>query len=243
MIKLGKHPKKEDKRNLKLARYMAEGPIVLPLGIDWSYGEDFPMYANDRVGDCTCAQAGHAILSWTHNSIKQDDITDGQIVAAYSIVTGYNPSDPSSDQGAALLDVLKFWRSDGIGGHRITSFAAIDPYNTQELKAAVAWFGGATIGLNIPQSALDQFQQNANWDTVSGSIVGGHAIRVLGYNNYGPWFVTWSRRMQMTWEFYMGQCDEAYAVLSDNWLETSGIAPNALDFAELDADLQKVTTL
>ena len=69
---------------------------------------------NDKIGDCTCAAAGHLIMEWT--SLAQPKMftpTDPQIVAAYSAITGYNPKTGANDNGAAELDVLNYWRKTG----------------------------------------------------------------------------------------------------------------------------------
>ena len=64
---LGRLPVRRDVRTLALARYVdrAELPrrrrhLDLTKRVP-----DWPMYANDRLGDCTCAAAGHMIEAWT----------------------------------------------------------------------------------------------------------------------------------------------------------------------------------
>jgi hypothetical protein len=49
------------------------------------------MMGNDKVGDCTCAAAGHLVMDWTANTGKEVVPSSQQIVAAYSAITGYNP--------------------------------------------------------------------------------------------------------------------------------------------------------
>ena len=59
------------------------------------------MMDNDQIGDCTCAAAGHLIMEWTANAqSKMVTPTDKQIVAAYSAITGYNPTTGANDNGA-----------------------------------------------------------------------------------------------------------------------------------------------
>ena len=56
---MGKLPKKEDRRNLQLSKYLIELPEP-PEEHDQTKGqENWGMMANDRAGDCTCAAAGH----------------------------------------------------------------------------------------------------------------------------------------------------------------------------------------
>src|SRR5260221_7180319 len=66
-FKLGKLPAETDVRTLSLARYV--DPAVLPpppATLDLATRVPaWPMYANDRLGDCTTAAAGHMIQVWT----------------------------------------------------------------------------------------------------------------------------------------------------------------------------------
>ena len=66
-VMLGKLPSRVDPRTLSLARYLDREllpapPPELDLAeqvISW------PMYANDRIGDCTTAAAAHMVEAWT----------------------------------------------------------------------------------------------------------------------------------------------------------------------------------
>ena len=42
----------------------------------------------------------------------------------------------------------------------------------------------------------------------------------------------------MGWDFLDTFADEAYAVLSMDWIESNGIAPNGFDLVSLKQDLQ-----
>ena len=66
-VKLGKLPARVDPRTLSLARYVDRELLPAPppaLDLSARVGE-WPMYANDRLGDCTTAAAGHMIEAWT----------------------------------------------------------------------------------------------------------------------------------------------------------------------------------
>ena len=65
--KLGKLPVRTDVRTLRLKRYidatkLPEPPPAFDLT---ARVPDWPMYGNDRRGDCTTAAAGHMIEAWT----------------------------------------------------------------------------------------------------------------------------------------------------------------------------------
>lgn len=248
-VRLGRKPKKHDRRNLMLARYLATRP-VLPASIDWTpavhhglFDSGWPMFKNDVVGCCAVAAPGHMIECWTANAGIEQLVTDDDIIGAYSGITGYKPDDPSTDQGSCELDVLNYWRQTGIGGHRITSFVEVAPGSLTELQAAVAWFGGVYIGLDLPMSA--QAQTGFVWDTVAndGGDWGGHAVNLVSFDPDGFTCITWGRKQQMTNRFIAAYCNEAYAIISPDWLNSAGVSPSGFDLSALNADLSQIGSL
>ncbi len=104
-MKLGKRAPKHDARIPMLAAYTAALPSA-PASVDWSDGiESWGVMRNDTLGDCTCAAVGHAIQVWTKNVGQERTLSDNAVVALYSEVSGFSPSNPSSDQGAVETDV------------------------------------------------------------------------------------------------------------------------------------------
>ena len=236
--KLGRLPRKEHPRTLKLSKYTASLPE--PSKAYWEYMvANWPMLANDTVGDCTCACAGHMEQNWTAHTFGLQTPTDEQILAAYSAITGYIPGDPSTDNGAAITDVLDYWQDAGIAGRKILAWAEIDAADIDAIKQAVFIFGGLDIGFNVPQSAMDQFDAGQTWTVVpNSSIEGGHSVPILGYGSGGCTCVTWAKLQPMTWDFFKTYCDEAYAVITQDWLTAAQTTPIAgLDLAALQADL------
>src|ERR1700730_16198810 len=70
----------------------------------------WPMYGNDRLSDCACAAPGHMMEVFTDQvDGSARTLSDNDIIALYE-TQGYNPADPSTDQGCNMLDVLKAWR-------------------------------------------------------------------------------------------------------------------------------------
>lgn len=157
--KLGKLPPRRDPRTLKFAKYLRKGSVLppAPAAVDWTATiSSWPMMANDTLGDCTCAAAGHMIECWTANVGDAFTPSNAQIVAAYSATSGYVVGDSATDTGAIELDVLNYWRQHGIAGHKIHAYAAFDPRDAECARQAIALFGGAYIGLALPLSAQQQ---------------------------------------------------------------------------------------
>lgn len=249
--KLGKLPPRRDARTLKLAKYLRKGTVLPPASpaIDWTVKvRSWPTMANDTLGDCTCAAAGHMIECWTANLGDAFTPSSAQIVAAYSATSGYVPGDPATDNGAVELDVLNYWRQQGIAGHKIDAYAAFDPRNAECGRQAIALFGGAYIGLALPLFAQQQdvWDVPSLWFRLRGQSVpgswGGHAVPVLAYDSSGLTCITWGAKKRMTWEFFVQYCDEAYALLSLDWLSEQGTDPSGLDFVQLSADLAAITS-
>lgn len=253
-FKLGKSMPKFDKRTLKLHKYTTQ---MAPPPNNAGYIDkvrDWGMMLNDNVGDCTCATAGHDILQWSTYAGKPFKPTDQEILRAYQAVSGYNPNDPNSDVGANVLDVLKYWRKTGIGGHKITAFMSVNPKDRTEIMQAVQLFGNCYIGVGLPISAQDTINgENGNpvWSVPSTGANGdgapyswgGHAIPIVGYGadtheNKGVEVVTWGQLYDVTWGFLQLYCDEAFAILSPDWFDVlSGNSPSGFNSQQLLADL------
>lgn len=246
--KLGKAPKKSSPKTLKLSNYMKLAQLpALPPSFDWadvgspitSYG----MMENDQLGDCTCASAGHLIMRWTAANGNLFTPTDLDIVNAYSAITGYNPADPNSDQGAAELDVLNFWKTTGIAGHNIGAFAEINISNTDLIKYAIYLFGGAYLGVQLPIA----YQGATSWDKLpdlNGNNApgswGGHAVPAVAYDDEGFTVITWGQLLNMSWDAWAAYGEESYGILSPDLVTGKKPSPDGFDLATLQSDLQSL---
>ena len=250
-LKLGKLVARHDPRTLLLASYATPALPAPPpaMNLSKTVKGAWGMMDNDQIGDCTCAAAGHLIMEWTASAqSKMSTPSDQQIVAAYSAITGYNPTTGANDNGAQELDVLNYWRQQGIAGHKIEAYMALEPANHTHVMDAVWIFGGCYIGLALPKSAQAQTSNRQIWsvppsgtggDGAPGSW-GGHAVPVVAYDSRSLTVVTWGALQGMTWGFWAAYCDEAYAILSPDYLkQKSGqtVAPNGFNLQQLQADL------
>ena len=250
-LKLGKQPVRHDPRTLLFASYTTPALPAPPpaLNIATEVKSPWGMMDNDQIGDCTCAAAGHLIMEWTASAqSKMFTPSDQQIVAAYSAITGYNPATGANDNGAQELDVLNYWRQQGIAGHQIQAFMALEPANHTHVMDAVWIFGGCYIGLSLPKSAQAQTSNKQTWsvppqgtggDGAPGSW-GGHAVPVVAYDARSLTVVTWGGLQAMTWGFWAAYCDEGYAILSPDFLKQKAgqtVAPNGFNLTQLLADL------
>lgn len=245
-MKLGKQPPRHDPRTLQLASYMRlEALPALPAKENWGGKVTaWGMMKNDTIGDCTCAAAGHLIEEWTSNVGQEVVPSDDTIIAAYSAITGYDPQTGNNDNGAVELDVLNYWRKTGIANRKIDAYVALEPGNHDHIRAAVYIFGGCYIGLQLPNSAKRQRvwsvpPEGTQGDGAPGSW-GGHAVPVVAYDSLGLIVVTWGMLKRMTWNFWDAYCDEAYAILSEDFVNENKIAASGIDLQDLQADLNQI---
>ncbi|HYL47205.1 MAG TPA: hypothetical protein VEU52_09255 [Candidatus Limnocylindrales bacterium] len=245
-MRLGKKPARHDPRTLQFAKYLLPKALPAPPAHEtWAAKvNQWPMMGNDKIGDCTCAAAGHFIEEWTANVGPTVIPPDQSIIAAYSAITGYDPATGANDNGAVELDVLNYWRSTGIDNHKIEAYVALEPKNTEHIKDAVYLFGGVYIGVALPVTAQNQTVWSVppggpNGQGAPGSW-GGHAVPVVAYDNRTLTCVTWGKLLKMTWGFWQAYCDEAYAILSPDWINSKNYSPGNFDLTTLRADLNQV---
>lgn len=247
-LKLGKGLARHDPRTLLMASYVTPSLPTPPASFDLTTKVKTPwgMMENDQIGDCTCAAAGHLIMEWTANAGKKMAMpSNKQIVGAYSAVTGYNPTTGANDNGAVEIDVLNYWRQTGVAGHKIGAFVALEPSNHNHVMDAVYVFEGCYIGVQLPISAKAQTQNHQPWSVSPGGTTGdgkpgswgGHAIPVVAYDSRGVTVVTWGALQTMTWTFWEAYCDEAYAILSPDYLDDKQKAPQGFSMQQLQSDL------
>lgn len=224
-------------------------PNLRGVTVDWcSQVSDWPMYLNDSIGDCTFAAAGHAIQAMTAYASSEVTLPSSAILSGYEAVGGYVPGDPSTDNGANMQDVCRYWQQTGIGGHKISAFAEVkNCKDVYVLKQVLDLFGTVYVGINCPQSALDQFNAGEVWSYVPGSpIAGGHAIVLqrqypAGHSVGVMDIITWGAVHPMTFKFAEEYIEEAWAVVSPDWMTAKGVSPEGLNLEQLQADFSALS--
>lgn len=238
--KLGRrHP---TRAKLQLHNYLGKALPPPPQSVDWSIAvsTDFPMFANDRLGDCTCAAMGNAVMVITANGDGLVTPSDDDVVKAYEVVGHYDPNDPNTDQGATELDAMRFMVDNGLAGVRCDAFADVDHTNLEQFKQSISLMGFGYIGVQITQEDMDDFQANRAWQSLNlDNVLGGHALCVVGYDDTGITVITWGQRQNATWGWFETHCDEAHCCIFFPWVVNSmNTSPDGFDKAQLEADLK-----
>lgn len=244
LFKLGKLPAKHDVRTLFFENYYSFPDP--PLERKWSDKvNDYGMMENDTVGDCGPAGAGHMIQTWTANSNQEIIVSDSDIIKCYSAISGYDPNTGLNDNGVVLLDLLKYWRTTGIGGHKIGAFMAVNSRNIRMVKVAINEFGGTLVGTELPISV----QGKNRWDmpaSLSGDGApgswGGHCTYKPDYLLNGDFtHITWGGEMPVAQNFDMVFTDEEYVILSTDFVNDKSLSPSNFNWDKMTEDLSHIS--
>lgn len=243
-MKFGKHAPKRSLKTLSLSNYMKTSTVPFPQKWAWERPIDYKMLGNDRLGDCVCAGAAHIEMGWqaVANAGTPFVPTDDQVIADYSAVAGYVPGDESTDRGTNMLDALHYGLRKGFVGRPLwQTFATLDVQNVDQVKAAIYLFGGVYIGFSVPQSLAHDTSLPV-WRVIQGDVPSGegHCVVPVGYGRSGLALVSWGAIYHMTWDFWLQNVDEAYCVVSKDWLKASGVSPTGLDLDGLLQDAQAI---
>lgn len=258
-LKLGKRPFVPDSQDLHFRTYLRTEQLpAAPLNFGHEYildSGDWSMFGNgpdsevsvgfEGCGDCVFAGAAHETLLWTAESGVMAVFSGKDVVADYSAVTGYDSANPATDSGTDVRTALKYRKDVGIVDafgerHKIDAFVSLTPGNLAELRSALWLFGAIGIGINLPQSAMDQVNSGEPWTVVPNSpSLGGHYVPLVGQRDGMLECVTWGQLQKLSLDFYTTYCDEAWAILSTEML-SNGRSLEGFDLAQLQQDLAQL---
>ena len=231
-VAFGKLPKKSDPRTLSLPALLT-GEVTFRPKVDneksvlGPWGE----LGNDKLQDCTIAAARHAEMLWAaKHGTQLKNPTLKPIIDAYSKITGYKPGDKTTDKGADLLSVLKYWQQTGIADQKIDAFAEILPADIETLKWTIDQLDLAYVGLQLPvawEAPADDdptpgFTTTRKWwdPATWQNPLYGHCVIYTGYSgDDGFTCVSWGRVMTVSMAFHKAYCDEAYGIIAPKLID------------------------
>ncbi len=191
----------------------------------------FPMDGNDVYGDCTIAALAHAQTVYNGLVGVEKVMNATACTSLYFNLTG------GQDSGLDELTVLDYWKSNAINGDQILGFASVNVVNRYEVKQAITLFGGIYIGFQCQANVINEFDWHQWWKP--GPLTqDGHAVYVVGYDEYSVSVLTWGGLQVGSWGWWNECVDEAYAILPPQ-AKLPTFAPG-FDFAQLQADLGAV---
>jgi hypothetical protein len=217
--------------------------------VGWKWG----MFLNDKIGICTGADSAHGLMLRTANTGTWLMPKDADILAIYRQYSGYDPAVPGSDQGADLATVCAFMRATGLLGHKSVGTAPvaagfIDDAACDRIRWSIQLFGGCRLGVNLPNSAQDQFAAGLPF-TIGGdqTIEGGHDIGGVRYDPEFLYGVTWGGQparadglQPIAWDWLKKFGEEACGEVFPDFVMSQGLTPDGFDANVLAADLAEL---
>lgn len=194
------------------------------------------MLGNDANGDCVMAGSAHGIMTYNALVGTSDPVPDEQaVLELYYQLTG------GADTGLVIAQALKEWQQKGFWSNKIAGYAPTRLRSVPELQLAIDLFGLAKLGIQCPESAQEQFAAGQPWTYVKGSPVeGGHDVEAVGYDATYVYVVTWGELHPVAYSFLAHYQDEAWAIISQEYVE-AGRGPT-LDLDALRRDLPQLRT-
>jgi hypothetical protein len=127
---------------------------------------------NAEDGDCCEAEDSHYIGVITGNAGNLFSYTAAQTLADYSAITGFNPADPSTDQGTDPIANLNYRVQKGYAdGSKDAGWVLVDATNMAEVMFAINEFGNLKMWFGIPDSIVQNLPSQSGfvWDVSAGN--------------------------------------------------------------------------
>lgn len=206
------------------------------------------MLGNDIAGDCTMADGCHGIMLRTANVGQIVVPTTQDAFAAYTALTGYDPSQTDAqgnnptDQGANELDVCRFMQTTGILGHKSVNYATIHKWNLAHIKWAIQLFSNVRTGIAVPDDMERQFDAGGPFRRTANSRLtdDGHDIPAIHFDGDKFWVVTWGARIETDWDWLSWCMDEVHAECYPDFIRAQGTSPGGFSLQQLVNDLANV---
>lgn len=245
---------------IRLSRVLTGTVPDHPAAVDYlaALGGSWQMLGNDVAGDCVGVTWANIRRLVTATLATENYPTQDQVWQVYRT---QNPDfDPNgsadtngpgsqADQGMDIQTLLEYLHTTGgPDSVRAVGFAAVDPHNADEVKAAIAIFGSVWTGVNVLDVNMGEFSAERPWDYDRESPVdGGHSVITAGYGPPGSGalggderFITWAQETSFTDSYWRHEVEEAWVVI---WPEHLGSREflAGVDMAAFAADYQAVT--
>lgn len=196
----------------------------------------------EGCGDCTevAKRNAIAVANFFRGVTAVPVPTSDAVVEQYCVAQGCTPAqlfaDPNTyDNGEDETTTLTTWCQTDEYGVKLPFTAPVDVKSQTDIENAIWLSGGLYIGIQLPQSAEEQFPNLLTWQP-SSPILGGHAIFLTGYTESYVAGAMWGSLFQMTWEFLLNVLDEAHALVMPQAV-TAGTSPTGLLIPKWESDL------
>lgn len=237
---MSNHPRRYGRRDPKRARALQLASFLTgvvpahPAAADYLalLRGGWAMLGNDSAGDCVAVTwANFRRLMTTLLGSREVYPTQEQVWAVYRTQNPHfdpngtastNGPGSSHDQGMDIQTLLEYLvKHGGPDGVKALGFAQVNAHNTEEIKAAIAIFGGIWVGITVQEINQQQFADGRPWDySRTSPDEGGHSVLTGGYGagGAGPLggdekFITWAEETSFTDAFWSHDTDEVWVVI------------------------------
>jgi hypothetical protein len=228
-------------------------PVSLYENVDRaSKVSSWPMYCNDQVGCCTISALGHMYGAWATYSGRDEALfADSEITSVYSRNSGYVPGNPATDTGCNMASVLADQVANGMEDnagelHKVLGYAAFgNPADEDLLGQALDVFGSVYVGFNVQQENMTEFGTGVWTWTPGAPFIGGHCVplqrRLPAGSRHGILqYVTWGELQLADFGFQAHLVEEAWVVVTQDWVQANGVTVAGMNVVQLLADMQGV---
>ena len=251
-MKLGRQPAVHTKRTMRLA--LAFHRALATLGTAPTASDDYVSavmkqspqgwicWWNDSLGDCVCEDSGHELMLHSANAATIIIPAAQDILQLYEAVGGYNPSDPSTDQGCDETSMEQYLMSTGLCGQKSVATGPVDPTNMDHLKWAVQVFGACRLGIAVTDQMMADFNAGNPWVTFSGNVEGGHDVPIVKYDSSYAYVVTWGKLQPVAWSLVANTnfLEEAHLSVWPDFISAGGTTPAGFNLQQMVDDAQAV---
>lgn len=234
------HPRRYGRREpkraraLQLAHFLTGVVPAHPAAADYlaRLNGGWAMLGNDVAGDCVAVTwANFRRLMTALVAGREEYPTQDQVWEVYKTQNpGFDPNGTadtngpgsSHDGGMDIQTLCEYLvKHGGPDGVKALGFAQVNAHNTEEVKAAIAIFGGVWVGITVQEINQEQFADGQPWDySRTSPDEGGHSVLGGGYGagGAGPLggdekFITWAQETSFTDAFWSHDTDEVWVVI------------------------------
>jgi hypothetical protein len=248
--RLGRRKPSNKPRVLKLANILSGVVPTVPTSVDYLAAfTGWQMLGNDSFSNCGPVDVANDVAVVTRVLgdktfyPTQDDVFD---LYRRSGNPNFDPTTDTDDNGVDMQTMLEAVHSGGIGGKKCVAFAKVDVSNLAEVKAAIAVFGGLSLGVKLEKA---QQSQTPLWHYINSAEWGGHAVRAGKYADVAATAdnklpdvgaVSWAQVYGLTNEFWSKQVEEAWVIIWEEHFGSNAFL-TGVDLAALEAEYQALT--
>lgn len=233
------------RRAVPLRKILRPGARPVPDTDDYaaqSQGALTQMMNNDREGCCseTAFAKWFGMIASYRPGGKTLVATAAEVSKFYHEVTG------PGDNGTYMIDMFEYAMRTGfqIGGtrHKIAGYAVIDVRDTELLNAAMHWFEGVQLGVNLTQKQYSNFSTGSLWTYDGSRIVGGHSVPLTMRGPDKFRLATWAQQPDVSRACVQNPnwAEEAYVCISQDMVDAEGHGANNIDWATFTKAMDQI---